>query len=111
MNNQELANEVINGSKAGYEAFQLNKQDMDSLYSVGYNLYQQGRYQDAEDLFLNLLLMEWNNKEYAEALALVRKDQGKWFAAQAAYKHLAIIDQSNSDQYQKEIEAIESRIN
>lgn len=109
-NREKLANQILKGQKPLYQAFSFTQKDLDSMYSVGHNLYEQGKYQEAEDVFLNLLLMEWDNPKYAEALAVARKDQNKLFAAQMAYKHLAIIDYANASQHNKEAEMLQEKL-
>ena len=70
----------------GHLCTSLGTQDMlESLYSLGYNLYTSGNYKDAETVFSGLCLYDYNDPRFWMGLAGSRQANGKYQEAVDAY--------------------------
>lgn len=70
--NQQIAAPVTSSSHTQVTG-ELGEEDKQSLYTLGYVLYQQGKYTDALPFFLLLSLQEPNNATYYAAIAACQK--------------------------------------
>ena len=70
----------------------LTPESMEVLYSVAYNYYTAGKYDDAENVFQLLSVLNHFDRKYWKGLAASRENQGKFEDALKAYGYIAILD-------------------
>lgn len=73
----------------------LDRQDFETLYSVGYNLYNQGKYAAAENLFKFLCFYDHLEKKNWMGLGSCRQMRKDFDGAIQAYSFLALLDVAN----------------
>jgi type III secretion system low calcium response chaperone LcrH/SycD len=68
---------------------------MDNVYKLGYDLYSNGRYVDAENAFFILSMMDTYNRTYWIALGGARQMQKKYDEASKAYAMASVLDHAD----------------
>lgn len=66
----------------------ITDEEMDSVYTVAYNYYTIGRYEDAEAIFHFLVLMDHLNVKYWIGFGATRQAQKKFKEALMAYQNV-----------------------
>ncbi|CAM2005062.1 SycD/LcrH family type III secretion system chaperone [Acanthopleuribacter pedis] len=70
----------------------LSAEDMDVIYSMAFNLYNHGKYKDAEDVFKFLCFMDHMERKFLMGLAACRQMQKNYEGAVQAYSLAAVYD-------------------
>jgi type III secretion system low calcium response chaperone LcrH/SycD len=70
----------------------LTPESMEVLYSVAYNYYNGGKYDDAENVFQLLAILNHFERKYWKGLAASREMQGKFDDALKAYGYIGMLD-------------------
>jgi type III secretion system low calcium response chaperone LcrH/SycD len=70
----------------------LTPESMEVLYSVAYNYYTAGKFDDAENVFQLLSVLNHFERKYWKGLAASRENQGKYEDALKAYGYIAVLD-------------------
>ncbi|MBK8896534.1 MAG: SycD/LcrH family type III secretion system chaperone [Candidatus Competibacteraceae bacterium] len=73
----------------------LDHQDFEAIYSVGYSLYNQGKYADAEHLFKFLCFYDHLEKKNWMGLGSSRQMCKDFDGAIQAYSYMALLDVAN----------------
>lgn len=66
----------------------IGDEEMDAVYTVAYNHYTVGRYEDAESIFNFLVMLDHLNETYWMGLGACRQAQKKFKEALTAYQHV-----------------------
>lgn len=74
---------------------QFSGDDLEALYSVGFEYYQQAKYKEAEGVFRLLTTMDYMSKKQWMGLAASQQMQGNFSQAIDAYATAALLDQKN----------------
>ena len=69
----EYAGKVLQGQETVYEARNIDRQAMDSLYMVARSFYKNGKYEDAMRIFRQLCFYNHNNVHYWLGLGYSQK--------------------------------------
>lgn len=69
----ELATLFLNGGFTLRQAKGISEHDMESIYSIGYTFYNNGKYKEAIQIFSFLTLFDHFNKKYWLALGCARQ--------------------------------------
>ena len=94
----EKVKKILEGVMSGkpvYESCGLGPKDVEAVYSVGYTYYQVGRFEEAEDLFRFVTVMDSLDPKYGYALASTLQAERKFEEADKVYCALAPIDITN----------------
>ena len=75
----------------------LSDDEMEALYSVGYNLFQSGKYDDAEKVLRYLAMIDHTNAKYWLALGVLLQTVRKFEQAAACYGFAGFLDLSNPE--------------
>lgn len=75
-----------------HELIDLSHTQLDSLYSVAFNLYQTNRHQDAEKVFRMLVFCDHLNVKYQLGLGACRQAMGEYQLAAETYSMATLID-------------------
>jgi len=70
----------------------ITPEQLEAVYSVGFNFYKTGRYDEAEKVFRPLMLLDFYNAKYAFAFASSLQAQRKFEQATRAYAMVTILD-------------------
>ena len=81
---ETMTKAVLNGATIG-DVCNVSQDMLESLYSLGYNLYTSGNYKDAETVFSGLCLYDHNDPRFWMGLAGSRQANGKYQEAVDAY--------------------------
>ena len=73
---ETMTKAVLNGATIG-DVCNISQDMLESLYSLGYNLYTSGNYKDAETIFSGLCLYDHEFKEACEAFRKAPVDGSK----------------------------------
>ena len=88
----EKLQEFIGKGGVMHELVDLSKDQMESLYSVAFNLYQTNRIEESEQVFKMLVLCDHLNVKYQIGLGATRQAQGKYEEAADTYSMATLID-------------------
>lgn len=89
-----IENFLATGGSLG-EMRGLNRQDFETLYSVGYGLYSQGKYGDAENIFKFMCFYDHLDKKNWMGLGSSRQMRKDFDGAIQAYSFVALLDVAN----------------
>ena len=78
---ETMTKAVLNGATIG-DVCNVSQDMLESLYSLGYNLYTSGNYKDAETVFSGLCLYDHNDPRFWMGLAGSRQANGKYQEAE-----------------------------
>ena len=81
---ETMTKAVLNGATIG-DVCNISQDMLESLYSLGYNLYTSGNYKDAETVFSGLCLYDHNDPRFWMGLGGSRQANGKYREAVDAY--------------------------
>jgi len=74
------------------DAHGITDEEMEAIYSIGYNLYQNGKYDDALNVFKFLCFFDHLEKKYWIGLGAVHQMMGNYEKAIEAYSYAAFLD-------------------
>ena len=81
---ETMTKAVLNGATIG-DVCNISQDMLESLYSLGYNLYTSGNYKDAETIFSGLCLYDHNEPRVGMGLGGRRTANGTYREAVEAY--------------------------
>ena len=73
----------------------ITKAEMEAVYSVGFNMYRTGRYDDAEKIFRFLVLFDHLEPKYWLGVGAVQQVRKDYTGAIASYGYASFLDLSN----------------
>ena len=73
----------------------ITKAEMEAVYSVGFNMYRTGRYDDAEKIFRFLVLFDHLEPKYWMGVGAVQQVRKDYQGAIASYGYASFLDLSN----------------
>ena len=91
---KEAAQKFIEGSTIK-ELKGITNAEMEAVYSLAFNFYRTGRYEDAEKLFNFLALYDHLNPKYWMGVGAVRQVRKDFSGAVQAYGYASFLDLSN----------------
>ena len=77
------------------ETLKIPDEIMEGLYAEAYNLYNQGKYQDATYLFKFLVMMKGREYKYVLGLAATMHMKKEWVTAATMYEMASLLDRNN----------------
>ncbi len=91
----EAANKFATGFATMRELKGITKAEMEAVYSVGFNMYRTGRYDDAEKIFRFLVLFDHLEPKYWLGVGAVQQVRKDYQGAIASYGYSSFLDLSN----------------
>ena len=91
----EAAEKFANGFATMRELKGITKAEMEAVYSVGFNMYRTGRYDDAEKIFRFLVLFDHLEPKYWLGVGAVQQVRKDYQGAIASYGYSSFLDLSN----------------
>ena len=91
----EAAQKFATGFATMRELKGITKAEMEAVYSVGFNMYRTGRYDDAEKIFRFLVLFDHLEPKYWIALGAVQQVKRNFQGAVTSYGYGSFLDLSN----------------
>ena len=91
----EAAEKFANGFATMRELKGITKAEMEAVYSVGFNMYRTGRYDDAEKIFRFLVLFDHLEPKYWLGVGAVQQVRKDYQGAIASYGYASFLDLSN----------------
>lgn len=88
----EVIDGFMNKGLALQNLQKIPEESMEELYRIGYNLYNGGRFQDAESMFQYLCILNHWQKKYWMGVAAARQVQKKYAAAIDAYSMATLLE-------------------
>ena len=91
----EAAEKFATGFATMRELKGITKAEMEAVYSVGFNMYRTGRYDDAEKIFRFLVLFDHLEPKYWLGVGAVQQVRKDYQGAIASYGYASFLDLSN----------------
>ena len=91
----EAANKFATGFATMRELKGITKAEMEAVYSVGFNMYRTGRYDDAEKIFRFLVLFDHLEPKYWLGVGAIQQVRKDYQGAIASYGYPSFLDLSN----------------
>lgn len=91
----EAAEKFANGFATMRELKGITKAEMEAVYSVGFNMYRTGRYDDAEKIFRFLVLFDHLEPKYWLGVGAVQQVRKDYKGAIASYGYASFLDLAN----------------
>ena len=91
----EAAQKFATGFATMRELKGITKAEMEAVYSVGFNMYRTGRYDDAEKIFRFLVLFDHLEPKYWLGVGAVQQVRKDYEGAIASYGYASFLDLSN----------------
>ena len=91
----EAAEKFATGFATMRELKGITKAEMEAVYSVGFNMYRTGRYDDAEKIFRFLVLFDHLEPKYWLGVGAVQQVRKDYEGAIASYGYSSFLDLSN----------------
>lgn len=91
----EAANKFATGFATMRELKGITKAEMEAVYSVGFNMYRTGRYDDAEKIFRFLVLFDHLEPKYWLGVGAIQQVRKDYQGAIASYGYSSFLDLSN----------------
>ena len=91
----EAANKFATGFATMRELKVISKAEMEAVYSVGFNMYRTGRYDDAEKIFRFLVLFDHLEPKYWMGVGAVQQVRKDYQGAIASYGYASFLDLKN----------------
>lgn len=85
---QDLAEFIKLGVATVRDVKGITDDEMEAVYTVAYNHYAVGRYEDAEEIFKFLVIFDHLNETYWMGLGACRQARKNFKEALAAYRHV-----------------------
>lgn len=91
----DAANKMINDGATVKELKGITNSEMEAVYSLAFNYYRTGNYDDAEKLFNFLALFDHLNQKFWMGVGAVRQAKKNYAGAVQAYGYASFLDLSN----------------
>ena len=91
----EAANKFATGFATMRELKGITKAEMEAVYSVGFNMYRTGRYDDEEKIFRFLVLFDHLEPKYWLGVGAIQQVRKDYQGAIASYGYSSFLDLSN----------------
>jgi type III secretion system low calcium response chaperone LcrH/SycD len=91
----EAANKFATGFATMRELKGITKAEMEAVYSVGFNMYRTGRYDDAEKIFRFLVLFDHLEPKYWMGVGAIQQVRKDFQGAIASYGYASFLDLKN----------------
>lgn len=73
----------------------LTADEVEAIYALGFNLYNSGKYDDADKVFRYLVLLDHTNAKYWNALGSVQQVRREFSKAVTSYAYASFLDLEN----------------
>lgn len=77
----------------------LSREDLEVLYTYGFNMIGSGKLQQAEDIFINLCMIDPLEAKNHYCLGVVRQMQKRWHFAAEDFNRFLAMDATNPEGY------------
>ena len=91
----EAAQKFATGFTTMRELRGITKAEMEAVYSVGFNMYRTGRYDDAEKIFRFLVLFDHLEPKYWMGVGAIQQVRKDYQGAISSYGYASFLDLSN----------------
>lgn len=91
----QIIESIMKNGTPIYQIKGLTKDHMEALYSYGYNLYNSGKFSEAEKIFLALCIYDHTTQKYWMAHGGSCQAQKAYDRALASYSFAALLDAKN----------------
>ena len=91
----EAAEKFATGFATMRELKGITKAEMEAVYSVGFNMYRTGRYDDAEKIFRFLVLFDHLEPKYWMGVGAIQQVRKDYQGAIASYGYASFLDLAN----------------
>ena len=91
----EAAQKFATGFATMRELKGITKAEMEAVYSVGFNMYRTGRYDDAEKIFRFLVLFDHLEPKYWMGVGAIQQVRKDYQGAIASYGYASFLDLRN----------------
>ena len=91
----EAAQKFATGFATMRELKGITKAEMEAVYSVGFNMYRTGRYDDAEKIFRFLVLFDHLEPKYWMGVGAIQQVRKDYQGAIASYGYASFLDLQN----------------
>ncbi len=91
----EAAKKFSTGFATMRELKGITKAEMEAVYSVGFNMYRTGRYDDAEKIFRFLVLFDHLEPKYWSGVGAIQQVRKDYSGAVASYGYASFLDIKN----------------
>ena len=92
---KEAAQKFATGFATMRELKGITKAEMEAVYSVGFNMYRTGRYDDAEKIFRFLVLFDHLEPKYWMGVGAIQQVRKDYQGAIASYGYASFLDLRN----------------
>jgi len=92
---KEAAQKFATGFATMRELKGITKAEMEAVYSVGFNMYRTGRYDDAEKIFRFLVLFDHLEPKYWMGVGAIQQVRKDYQGAIASYGYASFLDLQN----------------
>ena len=92
---KEAAQKFATGVATMRELKGITKAEMEAVYSVGFNMYRTGRYDDAEKIFRFLVLFDHLEPKYWMGVGAIQQVRKDYNGALASYGYASFLDLQN----------------
>ena len=92
---KEAAQKFATGFATMRELKGITKAEMEAVYSVGFNMYRTGRYDDAEKIFRFLVLFDHLEPKYWMGVGAIQQVRKDYNGALASYGYASFLDLQN----------------
>ncbi|MDF2549007.1 MAG: sycD9 [Chlamydiales bacterium] len=96
---KDLLSKAMTNGSSPKAALQISEETMEGIYSQGYNLYNQGRYQDASYVFRLLMMLDYKVAKYTLGLAACLHRLGDFSNAIVIYTLVGVLEPTNPIPY------------
>lgn len=88
----EFLGKIFEGNKKLHHYKGLDAKNMDTLYSLGYQCYESGRFKEAETIFQKLCWLDHMEAKYFKGLAATYQKLGQYESALKFYGMVFLLD-------------------
>lgn len=96
---KELITLIVEQSGALYDRYNISKAQMEGIYNVGYQAFNQGNYKQAVGMFRLLFILNPLETKYVFSLGLSLEKSKQYFEAATAYMMNYHLDETNPIPY------------
>jgi len=91
----EAARQFVDENATLGELKGISPEELEAVYSLGFNYYRTGKYEEAYKIFQFLVLFDHLNAKYWLAVGAVQQVMRDWKGAVASYGYASFLDLSN----------------